>query len=94
MINPYQRSMLFFTFIQGDLVNEWIVAMARWIGDQVRHNGVLSTNKWLWNEIVTAFRRRFANTLEREQARTILKRGIKMQGGDVDAYVTLFEKLA
>ncbi|KAH9039631.1 hypothetical protein EDB85DRAFT_2141138 [Lactarius pseudohatsudake] len=55
--------------------------------------GVLDTNPWLWTQVLIAFNRRFADTLEKERAQATLKKGIKMRDGDIDVYVTLFENL-
>ena len=40
------------------------------------------------------FRRNFTDTLEQEHAQAILKRGIKMQGENMDDYIARFEHLA
>jgi hypothetical protein len=48
----------------------------------------------LWNTIERAFKRKFADTLEQENAQAILKKGIKMVGEDLDSYIAKFELLA
>src|SRR6202012_2295348 len=78
MFNPYHRAMLFFTYIQGEHVNEWVMNTALWLQEQVFQNGVLPNREWLWNEVHVAFNRKFTNTLEQEIARNKLKEGIKM----------------
>src|ERR1700739_910156 len=92
MFNPYQRAMLFFTYIQGELVNEWVTNMAYWLQEQVFQNGILPDREWLWNEVQAGFQRKFANTLEQETARNKLKAGLKM-GADVDGDIANLEKL-
>ena len=57
--------MFFLTYIQGPLVNEWVVALSRWLNCQIQ-NGVPDTQEDLWTEVARAFMRRFANTLEKE----------------------------
>ena len=47
MFNPYQRAMLFFMYIQGENVNEWVTNMALWLQEQVFQNGVLPNHEWL-----------------------------------------------
>ncbi|KAH9043910.1 hypothetical protein EDB85DRAFT_1885416 [Lactarius pseudohatsudake] len=47
MSNPYQRAMIFLTYIQGSGVNEWLVAISRRLNRQVSQEGVLDTNPWL-----------------------------------------------
>src|SRR6202012_1725393 len=84
--------MLFFTYIQGKLINEWVTNMAVWLQEQVFQNGVLSDQEWLWNEIQTAFQHKFTNTLEQESACNKLKVGLKM-GTNVDEYIASFEML-
>jgi hypothetical protein len=39
MHNAYQRSLLFMTYIQGPLVNEWIKSMNAWLRLQITRNG-------------------------------------------------------
>ena len=85
--------MLFLTYIQGKAVNEWVMSMSQWLNRQVT-GGVPEQTPDLWVETEQAFRRRFANTLEREQAQGALKRGLKMKDGDLDTYITEFETLA
>ena len=92
MFNPYQRAMLFFTYVQGELINKWVTNMAVWLQEQVFQNRVLPDREWLWNEVRNAFQRKFANTLEQENARNKLKVGIKM-GTNVDEYIATFETL-
>ncbi|KAH9040495.1 hypothetical protein EDB85DRAFT_2173781 [Lactarius pseudohatsudake] len=93
MSNPYQRAMIFLTYIQGSGVNEWLVAISQWLNRQVSQEGVLDTNPWLWTQVLITFNRRFADTLEKECAQATLKKGIKMRDGDIDALPKeLFEK--
>ena len=93
MRNAYTRSMLFLTYIQGNIVNEWIVAMSCWLNCQIA-GGIHNDNEELWRAVNDAFRHRFANTLERETMQVELKKGIKMKDGDIDIYVTTIEQLA
>ena len=85
--------MLFLTYIQGNIINKWIVAMSRWLNRQIA-GGIHDDSEELWRAVDDAFRCRFANTLERETAQAELKKGIKMKDGDIDTYVTTFEQLA
>src|SRR6202012_2813137 len=90
MSNPYQRAMFFFTYIKGELVDEWVTNAAIWLQQQVFQNSVNLNNEWLWNKIRGGFNRQFTNTLEQEQAWNKLCRGLNM-GTNVDEYVTKFE---
>ena len=85
--------MFFLTYIQGPLINEWVIAVSCWLNRQVQ-NRIADDNEDLWTKVAVAFTRRFANMLERERAQAELKRGIKMKDGDIDAYVANFEQLA
>ena len=39
-----------------------------------------------------AFNRQFADVLEQERAKALLRRGFKMEGSDLDAYISKFEQ--
>ena len=84
--------MLFFTYVQGELVNEWVMNMAVWLQEQVFQNGVLPDSEWLWNKVQVTFQRKFANMLEQESTQNKLKVGIKM-GTDGDEYIANFKTL-
>ena len=68
MQNPYQKSMLFLTYIQGPHVNEWVVAQHQWLFQQVSAEGIDPLDLWLWDEVEYVFTRNFANTMEQEKA--------------------------
>lgn len=90
--NATQRAMLFLTYIQGPDINEWVLAMARWVATQ-RQNGFHSSDERIWQVVEDTFQRRFYNNLKKEQAQAILRAGIKMTDGDVDSYINKFECL-
>ena len=94
MINAFLRAMLFLTYMQGLHVNEWVLSQHRWLVNKVTTNGVDPANQTLWNSVERAFRRNFADMLEQEHAQVILKKGIKMQGKNMDDYIAWFEHLA
>ena len=54
MRNAYTRSMLFLTYIQGNVVNEWIVVMSRWLNRQIAR-GIHDDNEELWRAVNDAF---------------------------------------
>jgi hypothetical protein len=90
---PFTRAMLFLTYVQGAQVNEWVAAQStRLIGD-VAHRGVPATTAALWTDLKDTFKRAFADTLAQERAQATLKRGLRMNGMDVDGYVANFERL-
>jgi hypothetical protein len=90
---PFTRAMLFLTYVQGAQVNEWVAAQSmRLIGD-VAHRGIPTTTAALWTDLKDAFKRAFADTLAQERVQATLKRGLRMNGMDVDGYVATFERL-
>ena len=89
---PFQRAMLFLTYLQGPLVNEWVKAMSAWLRNQVTHAHVRLEDEWLWESTMHAFNRQFADVLEQEKAKALLRRGFRMEGGDLDAYISKFEQ--
>src|ERR1700677_2672884 len=89
---PFQRAMLFLTYLQGPLVNKWVKAMSAWLRNQVTNFHVRLEDEWLWESTMQAFNRQFADVLEQEKAKALLRRGFKMEGGDLDAYISKFEQ--
>jgi hypothetical protein len=85
--------MLFLTYIKGDLVHTWLLAASRWLGQEVAIYHVDQYNPYLWTSIEGAFRRQFADTLEKERAQNKLRHGIRMKDGKIDEYVAEFDTL-
>src|SRR6202012_3239357 len=92
MSNPYQRSMFFFTYIKGELVEEWVTNSAIWLLEQVFQQGQHHDEECLCNKMRNGFTRQFTNALEQEQAHNKLRKGITM-GTNVDEYIAKFETL-
>jgi hypothetical protein len=93
MRNAYQRSLLFMTYIQGPLVNEWIKSMNAWLRLQITRNGCPTNDEWLWDSTLLSFNRQYTDVLGQEKARAELERGFKMEKGDIDAYIAKFEQV-
>jgi hypothetical protein len=93
MHNAYQRSLLFMTYIQGPLVNEWIKSMNAWLRLQITRNGCPTNDEWLWDSTLLSFNRQYTDVLGQEKARAELERGFKMEKGDIDAYIAKFEQV-
>ena len=91
--NQYQKTMLFLTYIQGDLVRVWVIATCRWLVNEVTNFGVDQFDPYLWERIEGAFCRQFANTLEKERAQMQLRQGFKMKDGNIDEYISKFDLL-
>ena len=60
---------------------------------QVAQLGNQNADCWLWDSTLQSFTRQFADTLQQEKARMMLRQGIKMQGQDLDEYIAKFEEL-
>jgi hypothetical protein len=55
--------------------------------------GWATTDERLWNGVIGAFNRQYADVLEQEKAQAELGRGLRMQNGDLDGLITRFEQL-
>jgi hypothetical protein len=93
MWNAYQRAMLFLTYIQGPLVNEWVKGVNAWLRGQVIIQRWPTTDERLWDKSQDSFNRQFANVMEQENAQAQLAQGLKLERGDLDALITEFEQL-
>jgi hypothetical protein len=93
MCIAYQQSLLFMTYIQGPLVNEWVKSMNAWLRLQITRNGWPTNDEWLWDSTLLSFNRQYADVLGQEKARAELERGFKMEKGDIDAYIAKFEQV-
>jgi hypothetical protein len=91
--NQYQKTMLFLTYVKGDLVHTWVLAASRWLGQEVSLYHVDQYDPYLWTSIEGAFCRQFADTLEMERAQNKLRQGIRMKEGKIDEYVAEFDTL-
>jgi hypothetical protein len=93
MRNAYQRAMLFLTYIQGPVVNEWVKGVNAWLRGQIIHQGWAPTDERLWMEVFDSFNRQFANVMEQEDAQAALAKGLQLEKGDLDKLITEFEQL-
>ncbi|KAI9434487.1 hypothetical protein H4582DRAFT_2176304 [Lactarius indigo] len=93
MRNDYRRCLLFLSYIKGGAVSEWVLSFLNWLNRQIQR-GISPYTRGLWDAVADGFSQRFENTLEREQAQAILRKGFKMAGEDIDKYVNDFEQLA
>jgi hypothetical protein len=91
--NQYQKTMLFLTYVKGDLIRTWVLAASRWLGQEVSLYHVDQYDPYLWTSIEGAFRRQFADTLKMERAQNKLHQGIRMKEGKIDEYVAEFDTL-
>jgi hypothetical protein len=93
MRNAYQRAMLFLTYIQGPVVNEWVKGVNAWLRGQIIHQRWAPTDERLWIEVFDSFNRQFANIMEQEDAQAALAKGLQLDKGDLDKLITEFEQL-
>jgi hypothetical protein len=93
MRNAYQQAMLFLTYIQGPVVNEWVKGVNAWLRGQIIHQRWAPTDERLWVEVFDSFNRQFANIMEQEDAQAALAKGLQLEKGDLDKLVTEFEQL-
>ncbi len=84
--------MFLLTYIKGSRVNEWVMAVNRWLARQIQ-GGINTNDERLWNEVASSFTRRFADSLAKENAQAVLRAGVKMKGEDINAYVVEVEEL-
>jgi hypothetical protein len=93
MRNAYQRAMLFLTYIQGPIVNEWVKGVNAWLRGQIINQRWAPTDERLWVEVFDSFNRQFANVMEQEDAQAALAKGLQLEKGDLDKLITEFEQL-
>jgi hypothetical protein len=93
MRNAYQRAMLFLTYIQGPIVNEWVKGVNAWLRGQIINQRWAPTDERLWIEVFDSFNRQFANVMEQEDAQAALAKGLQLEKGDLDKLITEFEQL-
>ncbi|SRR6266702_1241403 len=84
--------MFFLTYVKGAQVNEWVIAVNQWLARQIQ-GGINQMDKRLWNEVAASFAQRFADSLAQENARSMLRTGVKMRGEDINTYVVEFKEL-
>jgi hypothetical protein len=93
MRNAYQRAMLFLTYIQGPTVNEWVKGVNAWLQGQIIHQRWAPHDERLWAEVFDSFNRQLANVMEQEDAQAALAKGLQLDKGDLDKFITEFEQL-
>jgi hypothetical protein len=85
--------MLFLTYIQGPLINEWVKGVNTWLWGQVIRQQWLTTDERLWEEVGDSFNQQFANVMEQENAKAKLAAGLKLERGDLGTLITEFKQL-
>jgi hypothetical protein len=93
MRNAYQRAMLFLTYIQGPIVNEWVKGVNAWLQGQIINQRWAPHDERLWTEVFDSFNRQFANVMEQEDAQAARAKGLQLDKSDLDKLITEFEQL-
>jgi hypothetical protein len=92
MRQPFTRAMLFLSFIKGPAVHEWNMLQVNWLMTRAQ-TGALPTEEFLYDTIEAAFRSAFTDTMSVQRAKAEFHL-ISMERGDLDGYVSKFERLA
>jgi hypothetical protein len=92
MRQPFTRAMLFLSFIKGPAVNEWNMLQVNWLMTRAQ-TGALPSEEFLYDTIEAAFRSAFTDTMSVQRAKAEFHL-ISMECGDLDGYVSKFERLA
>jgi hypothetical protein len=85
--------MLFLTYIQGPIVNEWVKGVNAWLQGQIINQQWAPMDERLWNEVFDSFNRQFANVMEQEDAQAALAKGLQLEKGNLDRLITEYEQL-
>jgi hypothetical protein len=92
MWQPFTRAMLFLSFIKGPAVHEWNMLQVNWLMTCAR-TGALPSEEFLYDTVEAAFRSAFTDTMSVQRAKAEFHL-ISMERGDLDGYVSKFERLA
>jgi hypothetical protein len=95
MVNPYKRVVLALSLMQGPNIEDWVDTQLNDLNDKVTRaqNPIGRDEEQLWNEFKTTFEAAFTNTTKQQTAYHQLQ-NLKMQGSDLDNYVSTFKNLA
>jgi hypothetical protein len=92
MRQPFTRATLFLSFIKGPAVHEWNMLQVNWLMTCAQ-TGALPTEEFLYDTVEVAFRSAFTDTMSVQRAKAEFHL-ISMEHGDLDGYVSKFERLA
>jgi hypothetical protein len=88
----FTRAMLFLSFIKGPAVHEWNMLQVNWLMTHAQ-TGALPTEEFLYDTIEAVFRSAFTDTMSVQRVKAEFQL-ISMECGDLDGYVSKFERLA
>jgi hypothetical protein len=92
MRQPFTRATLFLSFIKGPGVHEWNMLQVNWLMTCAR-TGALPSEEFLYDTIEAAFQSAFTDTMSVQRVKAEFHL-ISMECGDLDGYVSKFERLA
>jgi hypothetical protein len=92
MRRPFTRAALLLSYIKGPAVHEWSMLQINWLATRARA-GALPTEEFLYDTIEAAFRSAFTDTMSVQKAKAEFHL-VSMERGDLDGYVSKFERLA
>ena len=92
MRQPFSRVMLFLTFIKGPNVQEWAGSQVAWLGSRLIA-GAGRNEEHLYDTVMDSFNTAFMDTMSLQKAKAEFC-SLKMERGELDAYIAKFERLA
>jgi hypothetical protein len=92
MRRPFTRAALLLSYVKGPAVHEWSMLQVNWLAMRTRV-GALPTEEFLYDTIEAAFRSAFTDTMSIQRAKAEFHL-VSMERGDLDGYVSKFERLA
>jgi hypothetical protein len=92
MRQPFIRAMLFLSFIKGPAVHEWNMLQVNWLMTRAQ-TGALPSEEFLYDTIEAAFRSAFTDTMSVQRVKAEFHL-ISMERGDLNGYISKFERLA
>ena len=92
MRQPFSQVMLFLTFIKGPDVKEWAGVQVGWLGSQLIA-GAGRNKEHLYDMVMDSFNTVFTDTMSLQKAKAEFH-SLKMERGELDAYIAKFERLA
>ena len=84
--------MLFLTFIKGPNIQEWAGAQVSWLGSRLIA-GASRREEHLYDMVMDSFNTVFTDTMSLQKAKAEF-RSLKMERGELDTYISKFERLA
>ena len=83
--------MLFLTFIKGPNLQEWASSQVSWLGSRLIA-GAGRNEEYLYDTVMDSFNMAFTDTMSLQKAKAEF-RSLKMEKGELDTYISKFERL-